>query len=181
MADDSTDPPTDESVDPEKSADCDGSGGDTDAAANSTRDSGDSTPDTDAAADSALVDAVFGVVADDDRRYALYYLSDRGATDVEQLATVVAGWTSANADPTAVVTPDERERVRVALHHVHLPRLEREGIVGYDRETGTVELADVPELLDTVLARSLDQRRREAGPRASGDSDWHDSRTDDAP
>jgi len=181
MADDSTDPPTDDSADPAESADGDDSGGDTDAAANSTRDSGDSTPETDAAAESALVDAVFGAIADDNRRYALYYLADRGATDVERLATVVAGWTSAGADPTAVVTPDERERVRVALHHVHLPRLEREEFVRYDREAGTVELADVPELLDTVLARSLDQRRREAGPRASGDSDWHDPRTDDAP
>ncbi|WP_135852907.1 DUF7344 domain-containing protein [Halorussus salinus] len=181
MADDSTDTPTDDSAAPEKSADGDGSGADTDAATDSPPDSGDSTPDTNAAANSALVDTVFSVVADDNRRYALYYLSDRGATDVERLATVVAGWTNANADPTAVVTPDERERVEIALHHVHLPRLEREGFVRYDREAGTVELADVPDLLDTVLARSLDQRRREAGPRASGDSDWHDSRTDDAP
>lgn len=130
---------------------------------------------------SELVDAVFGVVSEDRRRYALYVLSDRGETDLETLATVVAGWTQTNTDPTAVVTPDDRESVRVSLHHTHLPRLEREGFVRYDRETGRVELAEVPELLETVLARSLDQRRRESESASPGDADWHDSRTDDAP
>jgi hypothetical protein len=165
MADDSTDAPTDadDSATPKKSADTEDSGG-----------------EADAAEESALVDAVFSTIADDRRRYALYYLRDRGETDVETLATVVAGWTAAEADPTAVVTPEERERVHIALHHSHLPRLEREEFVRYDREAGTVELADLPEFLDTVLARSLAQRRREGEPRASDDADWHDSRTDDA-
>lgn len=130
---------------------------------------------------SEMVDAVFGTVSNDRRRYALYFLTDRHATDVETLATVVAGWTGTRADPTAVVTPDDRENVRMSLHHTHLPRLEREGFVSYDRETGAVELAEVPDLLETVLTRSLDQRRREAGPESPSDTDWDDTRTDDAP
>ncbi|UPV74718.1 hypothetical protein M0R89_01280 [Halorussus limi] len=131
--------------------------------------------------DSARVDAVFGAVSNPRRRYALYYLSDRGATDVETLSTVVAGWARTRADPSAVVTPEDREDVRVSLHHTHLPRLEREGFVRYDRETGEVELAEMPDLLETVLTRSLDQRRRETGPGSRRSSDWHDSKTDDAP
>jgi len=130
---------------------------------------------------SELVDAVFATVSNDCRRCVLYYLTDRTATDVETLATVVAGWTGTRADPTAVATPDDREAVRLSLHHPHLPRLEREGFVRYDRESGRVELADVPDLLETVLTRSLDQRRREAGAKSPGDADHHDPRTDDAP
>jgi hypothetical protein len=130
---------------------------------------------------SAMVDAVFATVSNDRRRYALYFLTGRDATDVETLATVVAAWTAARADPTAVVTPDDREAVRTSLHHSHLPRLEREGFVRYDRETGTVELAEIPDLLETVLTRSLDQRRHAAGPESPGNADQYDSKTDDAP
>ncbi|WP_128476145.1 DUF7344 domain-containing protein [Halorussus pelagicus] len=129
---------------------------------------------------SELVNTVFETVSEDCRRYALYALSEWGESDLETLATVVAGWTQVNANSTAVVTPEDREAVLVALHHTHLPRLEREGFVRYDRETGRVELAEVPELLETVLARSLGQRRRESGSASPGDADWHDSRTDDA-
>ncbi|UPW00740.1 hypothetical protein M0R88_01230 [Halorussus gelatinilyticus] len=174
MADDSTDDPNDAEDSPD-------AGDSPDVENSPAAEDPDGAAESDEAAASALVDTVFGAISSDRRRYALYYLRNRGKTDVETLATVVAGWTSTLGDPTAVVTPDDRERVRIALHHTHLPRLEREGFVRYDRETGTVELADVPELLDTVLARSLDQRRRGVGPRATDDSDWNDSRTDDAP
>ncbi|MFC7079933.1 DUF7344 domain-containing protein [Halorussus caseinilyticus] len=116
----------------------------------------DDAPDADATAE---VDAVFGVLSDVHRRYALYYLRDRESATVDELATILAGWLGTREDAGKVVTPEDRERERTALHHVHLPKLAEAEYVRYDPETDDVTLELLPELAETVLDRSLDQQR----------------------
>lgn len=45
-----------------------------------------------------------------------------------------------------------RCRIRIALHHNHLPRLAEAGVVEYDDERGVVRLADSPGVADCLDA-----------------------------
>jgi hypothetical protein len=80
---------------------------------------------------------LFGILADDRRRYVLYYLLEAdGRGTLADLADQLA----AREAETAVDALEERERKSVAtdLHHVTLPRLADRGLVDFDPETGKV-------------------------------------------
>lgn len=112
--------------------------------------------------DQPSLDAVFELLADRRRRYALYYLAEVGedrALDVEDVAARVAEWErewdsaggaadSTGDEPGATdsAPTDRQERVRVDLHHNHLPRLADAGLVDYDARTGTVRNRAAPSL-----------------------------------
>ncbi|WP_435175197.1 DUF7344 domain-containing protein [Halorussus sp. AFM4] len=108
---------------------------------------------------SETVGEIFDVLSRPERRLLLYYLRDREAASVEELATAVAGWLQARRDPTEVVTPSERERVRASLHHVDLPRLEAAELVRRDRESGEVALDEPPQVFEDILSQALAQER----------------------
>ena len=124
---------------------------------------------------SETVGKLFDVLSRPERRYLLYYLRDREAAAVEELATVLAGWLQTRRDATEVVTPSERERIRVALHHVDLPKLEAAGLVRHDRDSGDVGLAETPALFEEILTQALAHERRAAERTASEESDRSDS------
>jgi hypothetical protein len=138
---------------------------------------GDPSDDDPSDADSSNVDspgvadAVFRVLSDEHRRCALYYLLERESTTVEELATVVTGWMQARDDEIEIATLDDRDRVRIKLHHVHLPRIADERFVRYDYDSGAVALDDAPELLETLLERSLahERHRNENRPESGTD------------
>lgn len=109
-----------------------------------------------------VADAVFDTLADESRRLILYYLRDRLSAGLDELATVVSGWRRARTPGIGVVTPDDREEVRIELHHVHLPRLDDAGFLDYDPETKDATVATTPGFLDTILDRSLSDERRAA-------------------
>lgn len=111
-----------------------------------------------------VVDAVFDAVADEDRRLALYYLRDRRSVGLDELATVVAGWRQARASATGQVTPEDRDRVLIALQHVHLPRLADAGFVRYDADAQQVTLDRAPDVLYSILERVLADERRGIAP-----------------
>lgn len=71
------------------------------------------------------------LLADERRRLTMSVLSGRsGALQLDELATAVA-----EREVTANrVTEDVVERVTVALHHVHLPKLSESGVVDYEPE-----------------------------------------------
>lgn len=122
------------------------------------------------AVDPDAVDAAFDALADERRRLALYYLRGRESATLDELATVVSGWQQARAPGTGRVTPDDREGVRIALHHVHLPRLADAGFVSYDADAREVTVDRIPHVLDSVLDRSLaDDRESRRGPAGRDD------------
>ena len=94
-------------------------------------------------------DAVLSAVANDHRRAVLQALdrTDGGVMEVSALTDQVAERVRDGEPPD----DDQRQRVRAALHHTHLPKLEACGMIGYDAETEQVRnVAD--ELGQELLA-----------------------------
>lgn len=82
-------------------------------------------------------DRLFTVLADQRRRYVLYYLqmSSRDVVQYDHLVTQVAEW---ETESDAPATEDHQEEIEIALQHHHLPRLEDYGMIDYDPRTKTI-------------------------------------------
>lgn len=102
--------------------------------------------------------SVFDALADRRRRIVLAELSERDRpVPIGDLAAAVA-------DAEGVADPDT-DRVRLSLHHVHLPLLVDAGLIDRDREAGTVSAAAHPALEGAWLSAVLDGSDREAADR----------------
>ncbi|WP_137283326.1 DUF7344 domain-containing protein [Halorussus salinisoli] len=101
------------------------------------------------------VSAAFDLLRDARRRGVLYALERNGRTSVEELARRIAAWQSDDRDET------DSQSVEISLIHSHLPKLAAADAVEYDREDGTVELADRGAELGPLLRCT---REREPGP-----------------
>lgn len=85
--------------------------------------------------------AIYGLLADRRRRYTIHYLKQRAeAVTLRELAEQVAAWE--NEKPVEELRSQERKRVYIALYQSHLPSMDREGVVEYDSDQGTVSLAE---------------------------------------
>jgi hypothetical protein len=91
------------------------------------------------------------------RRVVLYYLREHDSASLETLAGCVTGW--AQAGPGVVDEQNGYDRVRLRLHHSHLPVLSDVGYLTYD--AGTVTATEIPnvaeEVLDTALRADVDE------------------------
>lgn len=94
-------------------------------------------------------DEVFLALSDRTRRMALYYLRSRDRVDVETLADVVTGWSTAGRRGTA--NREDRDRVLAALYAQHLPLLSDAGLVDYDRGAGVVTVERLSEPVRSLL------------------------------
>lgn len=83
-------------------------------------------------------DAVFDVLSDPTRRDTLRILFGERELPVEELAARLS-------------TDDGEAGVDAELYHWHLPQLENAGFVEYDRDAGTVALADSTDRLRSYL------------------------------
>jgi len=84
------------------------------------------------------------------RRYVLYYLNHHpGTVSLRDLAERIAAWE--NDIDVDDLEYKQRKRVYTSLHQTHLPKLDEVGIVDYDREEGTIALADRATDLDVYL------------------------------
>lgn len=93
--------------------------------------------------------AIFELLADDRRRYALHHLSRTvGAVPLGELAEQIA---LHEGDPTR----DRYDRILTGLYHVHLPKLTDAGIVRYDSDRETVALRDEGDRLGPYLKLSV--------------------------
>lgn len=79
-------------------------------------------------------------VADPISRYTLAYLRREGSATLDTIATVVTGWT--NASTGQIATTADRDRVRTALYHVHLPKLAAVGLVEFDPVAKTASMRE---------------------------------------
>ena len=98
-------------------------------------------------------DVVLSAVANEHRRVILRSLdhTDGKVMEFEALVDQVANHLrKANEEP---LDDDHRQRVRTALHHIHLPKLEACGMIVHDTETKQVRNVTgelVQDLLSTV-------------------------------
>lgn len=100
-------------------------------------------------------DAVVDAMADQRRRTVLQTLTENGqsATSMTTLTDAVAE----RATSEALSDDEHRQRILLALHHRHLPKLADAGLVRYDSEGGRIRstLGDSEQdLLETVDAHS---------------------------
>ena len=92
----------------------------------------------------------YGVLADRRRRYVVESLGEcQTPIAVADLAGEVA--TRERAAPTAEISAEERERVSISLHHVHLPKLADWNVVEYDRERREVALSTEGERVESFV------------------------------
>lgn len=84
------------------------------------------------------VDDVYGVMANEDRRHALDVIArEPGSMNVSRLVEQVAD--RLRPDGTEAASDRSLRKLRVSLHHRHLPKMVSAGLIEYDAENRTVE------------------------------------------
>ncbi|PSP72967.1 hypothetical protein BRC86_10860 [Halobacteriales archaeon QS_3_64_16] len=121
--------------------------------------------------DALTRDEIFDVLSSRRRRYALHYLrrqenerdgngraNELGSTDgsngdggvaLSELAERVAAWE--NDRTIEELSAAERKRAYTSLQQFHLPRLDEQRIVEYDRRNGVVSLGEAMDDIDVYL------------------------------
>ncbi|MEF8808196.1 DUF7344 domain-containing protein [Natronomonas sp.] len=102
-------------------------------------------------------DRLYRALASTQRRRLLCFLLEAGETTVDELATVLTGWTA--AEQGAMGTKEDREQLRMALRHIHLPLLADVGLVTYDRESGTVDIEALAPAVSELIRESVDREQ----------------------
>lgn len=88
---------------------------------------------------------IFELLLEEQRRYALYYLSEKvGAVSLEDLIDGIA-------DREGQSTRDRIDRITVEFHHNHLRKLIDADVLRYDADAGTVERRAAASALDPYL------------------------------
>ncbi|SFR35451.1 DUF7344 domain-containing protein [Halogeometricum limi] len=104
----------------------------------------------------------FHILRDDRRRAVLRYLATEQTDRPTPLSTLAAFVAAVvyDADEESKSVGEVQSRVRIALHHVHLPVLEDHGVVEYDDANRTVTpnplLAALVPFLGDGLAADAD-------------------------
>lgn len=95
-------------------------------------------------------DAVFRVLRNKRRRYALHYLKQREeVVSVGELAERIAAWETDT--PVAEVSTGARKRVYISLLQSHLPTLQDAGMVEFDDDRNTVQLTEAATDVDIYV------------------------------
>lgn len=104
-----------------------------------------------AEADPLTLDEIFTALADKRRRCLLYALRDGGVTrSIEEVREQVARW---EADLGVRSDREHRRQLTVTLFHMHLPKLDRMGVLDFDQRTGTIRYHGHP-LLEQWLVQT---------------------------
>ena len=118
------------------------------------------------------VDAVLNALGNVQRRYALYYLRDRGEVQMEELATALTGW-FAVLDDDGTAGPGDYDRAMTSLHHRDLPVLTDAGLLSVDTDAGTVT-AELSTFADALLDRVFEHERVPEAHASAPESETHD-------
>lgn len=97
-------------------------------------------------------DTIFHVLQAQRRRLTLQYLQDRTDTvALRDLADQVAAWE--NETTVEQLSSAERQRVYISLYQTHLPKLDTEEIIKYDKNRGEVQRTPRADQLDPYLSK----------------------------
>jgi predicted transcriptional regulator len=95
------------------------------------------------------VTEVCELLAERRRRHVCALLGRRAPRTLDDLASAVA---AREAGSEGAVTAEHRERVKLSLYHVHLPRLAEAGVVAFDRDAGRVARGEAAAEVAATLA-----------------------------
>ena len=116
---------------------------------------------------------VFGLLADERRRYVLYYLDVQdGHAEFEALAKQVAAWEHDTS--TELLTEDTIKRVSTGLYHTDLPKLADHGLIGDEFHRGTITLTETA----AQVTHYVDYARQFDDVRLLGESNLEQSETE---
>jgi hypothetical protein len=110
-------------------------------------------------------DDLFHILQTNRRRDAIRYLLDQdGPVKMRDVAEYVAA--RENDTTVAQLNSTERQRVYIPLYQSHLPKLDKEGIIEYNKSRGIVEPTDRLELFRPYLELEIgdDEPTTEASP-----------------
>lgn len=98
--------------------------------------------------DRQSLDRIFGLLANQRRRYVLYALHEAETTDVtlDDIADQLVAWERQWDDRDDREKAAHRERICIALHQNHLPQLAEAGLIDYDTRSQTVRNWEEPSL-----------------------------------
>lgn len=98
----------------------------------------------------STVETIFDILSSRRRRHVLRYLKQcGGTTTMRDLSEQITAWETEK--DRAAILPVERKRVYTTLHQNHLPRMDRAGVVEYDRDRGTIVLTEEIAAYDVYL------------------------------
>lgn len=108
--------------------------------------------------DTLTEDELFELLSNQRRRHILHTLiHEDGSVDIGDLSQEIAAWEDGLAFEE--VSSTDRKRVYTALQQSHLPKMDKAGVVQFDRDRGTVEptpaLEDVEIYMDVVRGREI--------------------------
>ncbi len=111
---------------------------------------GDSQTESDADECELSTDQIFHILQNERRRNVLRYLQDTdGPVRMRDVAEQVAAW---EHDTTVeALSSDQRQRVYIPLYQSHLPKLDKAGIIEYQKSRGIVERRPLADRLDPYL------------------------------
>ncbi|WP_238709487.1 DUF7344 domain-containing protein [Natronorubrum halophilum] len=84
-------------------------------------------------------DTILSVVANEHRRAILNALDNASDKTLAYDALVERVADRVRDEDADWVSDEQRQRVRIALHHTHLPKMEEARIIDYEAETGHVQ------------------------------------------
>ncbi|SIQ73602.1 hypothetical protein SAMN05421858_0235 [Haladaptatus litoreus] len=101
-------------------------------------------------ADERSLNRIFRLLANEQRRYVLYYLHEADtATELEDIALQITAWRGEKS--TADVTETELEQTMARLRNVDLPKLADSGVVEYDSRTEMARFREPGRLFGLFL------------------------------
>jgi hypothetical protein len=105
-------------------------------------------------------DDIFHILQTNRRRDAIRFLLEQdGAVKMRDVAEYVAALE--NDTTVAELTSTERQRVYIPLYQSHLPKLDKEGIIEYNKSRGIVKPTETLELFRPYLELRSDEDESE--------------------
>ena len=97
-------------------------------------------------------DDIFDLLKNSRRRSTIQYLREHGGSaELKDIAEHIAA--EENDTTVRQLSSDQRKRVYIGLYQCHLPKMDKLGVVEYDKNRGTIELQEsVTQLLQYIEA-----------------------------
>ena len=116
-------------------------------------------------------DTIFHILQVQRRRLTLQYLQGQTeAVTLRDLAEQVAAWE--NEMSIVELTSKERQRVYISLYQTHLPTLDTEGIIEYNKDRGTIRRMPRADQFDPYLFDTVPQDSSESSGDSSVNHRW---------
>lgn len=100
--------------------------------------------------DERSLNKIFRLLADEQRRYVLYYLHELdGSAELDEIAVQITAWR--HDKPVSDVADDECERTVARLRNIDVPKLADAGVVEYDSRTEMARFREPGKLFGLFL------------------------------